>query len=258
MELAPQTIPLTDKQEAFAQHFAIYRSSPQAYVHAYDVASTTEASTISTGASQLMANPKIAGRIKELQDAALSVAPVRYLLSDILVTLTNMATADPRELVELYIGSCRFCHGENHLEQWKQSEYLAALARAQSGKKGAAMPDWAGGMGYRKFRPPHPDCPECEGKGEPHTVQKDTRNLSAQGLAIYGGVKQTAHGPELIAIDRLKPLDMLIRMYGGYDDKVTHQGTLKHLGAIVHAVTAKDPHEAERLYREMVRVDMAK
>ena len=65
---------LTAKQEAFALAYVETGNAAEAYRRAYDVRSQTQHSTIYSAASRLMADPKIAARVNELQEQAVELA----------------------------------------------------------------------------------------------------------------------------------------------------------------------------------------
>lgn len=58
---------MTPKQERFAQAVADGMSQADAYRVAFDVKATTKPETVQQSASRLMANPKVAARVKEQQ-----------------------------------------------------------------------------------------------------------------------------------------------------------------------------------------------
>lgn len=60
---------LTPKQEKFAQKYVEIGNASEAYRQSYD-AGKMNAATINVKASELLANGKVAVRVKELQDAA--------------------------------------------------------------------------------------------------------------------------------------------------------------------------------------------
>lgn len=60
---------MTPKQERFAQAVADGMSQADAYRVAFDVKATTKPETVQQSACRLMANPKVAARVKELQAA---------------------------------------------------------------------------------------------------------------------------------------------------------------------------------------------
>ena len=59
---------LTAKQEAFAQAIADGMTQADAYRHAYDVGVDTKPETIWSKASELMADGKVSGRVRELKE----------------------------------------------------------------------------------------------------------------------------------------------------------------------------------------------
>lgn len=66
--------PLTPKQEAFALAYVETGNAAEAYRRAYDVKAATQHSTIYSAASHLLADPKIATRVAQLQDQAASLS----------------------------------------------------------------------------------------------------------------------------------------------------------------------------------------
>ena len=66
--------PLTPKQEAFALAFVETGNAAEAYRRAYDVRAATLHSTIYSAASRLLADPKIAARVVDLQRQAASLS----------------------------------------------------------------------------------------------------------------------------------------------------------------------------------------
>ena len=61
---------LTDKQEAFAKHFAEHGDASKAYRECYDVKPSTKPNTIWRAAHAIADNPKVAARIAELRKPA--------------------------------------------------------------------------------------------------------------------------------------------------------------------------------------------
>lgn len=242
--------PLTPKEEAFCVHFAKHRRGPAAYVAAYEVQPTTTAATIASEASRLLALPKLIERIAELQEAATAASPDTMTVAEVFGRFVQIATADPNELIEVKRGACRYCHGEGHGYQWREREYLEALTLAERAKE--PLPDVAGGFGYQHFAAPAGDCPECGGDGIPRTLLKPTGNLSPGGRALYGGAKETRNGIELIIADRMKALELVGRILGVFNDKLVHGGAVGLMANVV-TTASTDPHEAARMYEEMVK-----
>lgn len=65
---------LTPKQEAFALAFLETSNAAEAYRRAYDVSENARDSWIYVEACQLLDNPKVAQRVKELQDQAAALS----------------------------------------------------------------------------------------------------------------------------------------------------------------------------------------
>jgi phage terminase small subunit len=172
---------LTAKQIAFCDHYARYRNATQAYTAAFDTNASYD--TRRNEGYKLLARADIQEAIKarSLAATAATGVDVGWLLNHFLA----IATADPRELIGLKVGCCRFCYGEGHLYQWREREYLEAIAKAEFNAlnypdRKEPLPDIAGGFGYNATHPPHPDCPQCHGEGQERFVPRDTDNLSDQ------------------------------------------------------------------------------
>lgn len=245
---------LTAQQEAFAQYYAVHRNGSDAYRHAYNVKPETTDKTIATEGSALLNTPEISRRVLELIMEATAQLPATRDLAGAAAAWWEIATASPDELIGLRVGACRHCWGDDHGFQWKQHEYLKAMddwERLTRSDPTAPVPDIGGGFGYRKTAPPNADCPVCEGEGLERVVARDTSKLSPGAKRLYGGVKQTRNGVEVIIADRMKALENATRMLGGFTDKVRLDGSLT---AMVNAVSleGKDPAEAAKAYLEMV------
>lgn len=116
-----------------------------------------------------------------------------------------IATADPKELIDLVTVGCRHCWGEGFRYQWKEHEFEAAVARAENPKpdeKPGPFPEWLGGMGFDSTCDPNPECPYCDGKGHEEIRPKDQRDLSEAGQALLKGVKVTKNGLEVMMHDQ--------------------------------------------------------
>ena len=196
----------TAQEREFAEHWIIHRNQAQAYKHAYS--RDCALSTARQHGHEIFHRPAVQAEIAALQDAqrqaSAPVANVAWLLR----RFVDIATADPRELIGLKIGACRYCHGEGNLYHWREREYLDAMAKAEreaaklqrKGVAGAHLaadveyPDVAGGFGYNATAAPNPDCPQCHGEGLERFVPRDTDDLSDQALLLYGGVKAKRDG----------------------------------------------------------------
>lgn len=246
---------LTAKQEKFAQHYAVNHDGAAAYRHAYAVNPATKQATVQRQASALLANLAIAARVEHLRNATPGAVEAMMTCAEAHKAWLDIATADPRELIGLRVGCCRYCHGVGHAYQWRQREYLEAVRHAEKEAKAGRpcdLPDPSGGLDFRSTRPPVEDCPECDGRGEEYVQPRDTNNLSPQALLLYGGVKRKRDGSiEIVMADRQKALEMACRVAGVFDDKVRVSGAISTMGKIVQLQT-KDPQEAARMYQELM------
>lgn len=244
---------LTDRQEAFCQEFAKTRSPGKAYRAAYECGDDVNAEKANKAGRGVMKSAAVMDRIEDLIDAA--TATVVFTVGEALGRWLAIATADPNELISLKVGACRYCHGDGHEYQWTEREYGDALAEAErlaamSRDGDAQLPPLKGGFGYDGSAEPHPACPECHGDGVHRIVVRDTEALSPGGKLLYGGVKHTAHGPQVIIADRMKALENACRIIGAFKDTVN----VPQLGrmAAVLALETTDPNEAAKAYQELI------
>ncbi|RYG92627.1 hypothetical protein EU803_00540 [Loktanella sp. IMCC34160] len=138
--------------------------------------------------------------------------------TEVLDKWVNIFRADPIDAIKIRRVPCRYCYGASHLYQWRnEAEFRAAQARfnAKSDKWKAEhaheAPSMDGGFGYKRLRPPHPECPYCEGEGEPEIYIADLSSLPPQARALIKGVKQTQHGIEVLFHDQIKATEFLSR-----------------------------------------------
>lgn len=137
--------------------------------------------------------------------------------SQVLHRFWLIASADPNELVELRRVNCRYCNGDGHGYQWRESEFVKAVKVAE--RKGEALPDYAGGFGFEANAEPVPGCPECSGEGLPQVMLKDTRDLSPSGKALLAGVKQSSQGVEVKMHSQLDALTKIGQHLGMFIDR---------------------------------------
>ncbi len=246
---------LTAKQEAFAQHFVFSRNNTAAFRHAYEPSPDIPPQHVHSEACIVRKNPKVAARILELERIALNESGIVAKLTDMLQREIAIATADPAELISTRVGNCRYCNGDGHGYQWRDQEFLDALAEAERDK--TPIPNIQGGMGWRPFHSPHPDCPECGGAGVAHVSVTPTDDLSPAGRMLYRGVKQTRGGGlEVLTADQTKSAENVIRMLGGFKDTVNLTGALG-LVAKVAELSQADPASATRAYEDFLKAGAA-
>lgn len=249
---------LTEKQEVFARAIGLEgKSQTEAYRQAYDAENMAE-KTIFTKASVLAKQDKVAARIAEFKrdrrDTA--SAEVSFNVVKLLETYIAIAFVDPNELIATRVGACRHCWGLDGAYQWKEREYMRAVAdweracaRRKSDEPEPLMPDPSGGFGYRFTAAPNPECVECEGEGLHRVVPMDTTKLSPGAKLLYRGVQQTKDGIKVLFRDQDKALDQIGRILGAYDDKLKLdlQGKMTSL-----KLMTSDPKEAADAYQKMI------
>lgn len=255
---------LTAQEEAYAQEFVRTRNQRAAYRAAYEVTSNNPV-TLGRRAAEILDKPKVQRRIAQLIDAA--AAPTVASVSWVLERLTKIATADPNEIMSVQPGACRYCHGVDHKYHWRLREYEEAMERADRANEEEAKlaavtgrapkdipyPDPGGGFDFNGTRPPHADCPECDGVGVPRTIIHDTTMLSPEARLLFQGVKETANGIEIKMADQTKALELVGKIIGAFQDDSpkTLQVELKAVHAVMHA-EAKTPIDAARMYQDMI------
>ena len=156
---------------------------------------------------------------------------------DVLSRLWSVATADPRELVKHKVVNCRFCWGVDHHYQWvEEEEFESAIQQAIAEEKAIQqdMPEYQathptddGGYGFRRTKPPHPECIKCDGEGKGYIHNEDTSTLSESARLLYAGAKQTKEGVEIKMHDQMAALKLVGQHIGMCKDEVKLTGNLK-------------------------------
>lgn len=179
-------------------------------------------------ASQLLARPDVNALVEQAK--AERVAATKIESQEVLERLHAIATADPRELIELYRGCCRYCYGKDHRYQRTpremedaKAQYLEMLAEAADAKKVPPF-DTAGGLGWNPTKDPNPVCPECFGQGAHYAHPKDTRDLSPSARLLYAGVKETQHGIQVQMHDQVGALRLVGEHLGMFKKRIAVGG----------------------------------
>ena len=221
--------PLTAIEERFAQEYLIDLNATQAYLRARP---GIKHSTADTEGPKLLGIPRVAARIGELK--AVRSEKTGITAQRVLQELWRIATADPRELVEHIVGCCRHCHGEGFKFQRTLGEFNKDREAWQEKGNAPADFDEKGGIGFDPRKAPNPECPECFGKGRGRTFLGDTRKLSAAGVALYAGVKETKEGFEVKMHSKLDALEKVAKHIGLYEKD--NQQKTDPLGALLAAI----------------------
>ena len=158
---------------------------------------------IKLAAQQLLKSQEVRDKIAELRGKVEEGAVING--RQVLERWARLANADVSKIVKVVKQCCRYCHGRNHMYQWRtQSEYNAAIAEAKKAKKLPPMP--AGGFGFNQTLEPHPECPVCDGEGESTVWMAATDDLGPAERALVEGIKMGKYG---IEVQIAKPSDFL-------------------------------------------------
>lgn len=224
----------TANESIFAQHYAESRNHYAAFRVAYpDACDGRTNPAIYRQACDVLRRPHVIAAIEDIRAQINAQTIVRA--TDILRDLTDIADANPNELIKLEKLNCRHCHGVDHGYQWRDAAELAkaldvhmrvsAAYQAATTKerkklqKPGPMPQASGGFGFDMRGDPAPECPHCLGDGFTRVTPMDTTKLSPQARKLYKGVKQKADGSiEILMHDQMAARDMIIKMLGAYKD----------------------------------------
>jgi phage terminase small subunit len=190
-------------------------------------------------ASKMLARPHVRAAI----DKAIAERAERTRISadQVVSEWEAIARADAGEISEYRRECCRYCWGAGHRYQHTPAEMERRRAEhdrlvQEAGKVPDAKPvptfNELGGVGFNPHRAPHPECPECFGEGVGREYFHDTRHLSADGRALFAGVKVTKEGVEIKTHSKDRALEALGRHLGM--DKKLLELTGKNGGPIEH------------------------
>lgn len=179
---------LNERQTIFAREYCVDFNATKAYIRA----GYAEDSAGQAGHT-LLKNVEIQKYVEEYKRQLAAVAEATGSL--VLREWLDVATADPRELIETKVGCCRFCYGIAGKYQWTDGQYAQALDDALTADE--EPPAFKGGLGYDRRLAPRPECAECGGDGVSRVIVKDSRTLSPKAARLLAGVKQTKDGIEI-------------------------------------------------------------
>jgi hypothetical protein len=180
---------LTQRQENFARLFLETGVAVEAYRAAYNAEGSSQAAA-RVEAYRLLRKPKVAARVRELQDAAAdrSIRSTAALIAE----LEEMVAVDVNEVMRLDVGACRFCWSEGRYH-WRDNAELAAAVDAWmaslGGPKPLPAPDTAGPVGYQPNREPNADCAACAGTGVPRVKFTSTADVSPAARRLLRGIE---------------------------------------------------------------------
>jgi phage terminase small subunit len=240
---------LSAKEERYCQLAAV-TSYAEAYREAYN---PNPSRPYHKDIWALNGKEKIAGRIREIQDA--NNATIGATREWLLRWWYYRMIYDPAEITAWAIGACRHCYGDDHEYQWRAHEYMRELSKAEAlvarRVKDVELPDIAGGFGYDATKPPADDCPHCHGKGVGRADIADTSKLTPMARAAFEGIKETAQGIEIKMADKGKAAEQFAKL-SGFDvaqvrimgEKIPDEEGL--------AALAKDPIAAAAAYKRIM------
>lgn len=205
---------LNDREFAFANFYRRQRkkNATQAAIKAGYSKKTAHAT-----ASRLLKNVKVRKYLG--MQAEKIEEETNITVEQIVREYKAIVDADPNELVQLRKCNCRYCWGKEYKYQRTQHEMDMAQRTFLASKETLDGFNAEGGIGWNKMRKPNPDCPECFGEGEMVPVFNDTTELSPQGKALYGGIKLTRHGIEVIMMSKERALEALGKHLGMFLDR---------------------------------------
>lgn len=245
---------LSARQEIFARHFALVGEIAPAYQAAFPEENATHRQAYDRGWNMLQSQG-VKARARALrEEAALDILTATRILAAHFVDVLQA----PRDIVQHRRGACRYCYGEGHRYQWKESEYLARLDEVEHHNKtksrGAAelmLPDPAGGFGYDEAQPPHPDCPNCKGRGVGFTYVKDTTALSPEEEAAFEGIEVSAQGLKAKYASKSEAAAALMKLYGLGAENVRVLFKDVDAGGAPPSLP-QDPMKAADVYRDFI------
>lgn len=239
-EILSETAPITPSagllnplHQRFCAEFLKDLNATQAYQRAYGGHTPIAPATARVNGARLLTFADIRQEIQRLMDER---AIVTGITADrVLLRLWEMANVDPARLVELRVGCCRYCWGCQHHYQYRESELEKAESdyihrEAARRKAWSKLPEpkepfvkrpftTAGGAGFNPQRKPHPECPNCHGRGQTEIVPRDNRHLTEAERLVWNGVKVTEHGTQVILEPRLPALKLVGEHLGMWSDK---------------------------------------
>lgn len=199
-------------------------------------------------AKQLLLDKDVQDKIAEMRAKVEEAAVITG--RDVLERWAKLANADVSKIVRVVKHACRHCHGRNHMYQWRtRQEFDAACAKAKKDDKLPPMP--AGGFSYDQTRPPHQDCPVCDGEGEPSMWLAATDTLGPAERMLVEGIKMGKHGIEVTVAKPSEYLKLIAQNLGLLNTKP--DGSPGGQTEQVVPEVPADPIEASQIYADFLK-----
>lgn len=254
---------LTNDELEFCELFAASGYGAWAYKTAFDKNSKITTTLHERLAAKKLRDHRIMGQIETIRADRRAI--YQSTVETCLENWLTIAMADPDELIGLRVGCCRRCHGNGFQYQWDELEYSErcqevekemALCKDETLRKFIRYPDCSGGFGWDFTREPRDDCPGCRGEGIQRVVARDTSKLSPAARLLYGGVKQTKEGLQMIIADRVKALENASKIMGAFQETVNvkFNNPLVQMAVAVQ-IGQSDPITAGQIYEKMLSRD---
>lgn len=225
----PAEVAMTDKQRRFCVEYMADMNATQAAIRA----GYSEGSARQIG-SENLSKPYIQveiARLRSEQDDRTLITADRVLQE-----AWHIVTADARDLVEMRVYPCRYCHSTNGRRQASPSEREEAEAQhiLVHGTADEFQPR-DGGL-YSPAREINPECAECAGAGEARAVFRDTRALGQSAASLYAGAKVGKFGTEMQMHDKGAAMEKLFKHLGLYEKD--NQQRVDPLASLLHGIAS--------------------
>jgi hypothetical protein len=204
---------LSVKHAAFVAEYVADpdRNPGRAYARVYRISDLSYAQPCGL---RLLRRADVKAEITRQEAAAAEAAGITS--DEVVRDITMIAKADPRGLFEIHRGACRYCYGRDHLYQRTPRELREAMAtylKEHPNDPGAVFFDHQGGPGFNATKQPHPDCPECWGRGELYEYIKDSRDWTPGAARLFAGVERTREGLKVKTRSQDRALNLAAQLH---------------------------------------------
>ena len=210
----PAALPsLTEREERFAQHYAVFDSPVDAYAVSGDVGPTTKRTSMQRVAYALLARPHVRARIIELRNQIAAAGP-KATQAALVADLQDALAVDVAEIVRVTVVHCPHCYSTDaYTTAWP---ILAAQA-IDSGSTDIPPKPLPFGH-FDPAREPWSDCASCLGAGRNVVRMTSTDKLSAPARRLVRGYETHADGSvkKLLLVDQTQLRQELHRTVPGF------------------------------------------